>query len=117
IGTGLWQLRADDDLRSLQSSPPALMAQQIEVGRLLGMPSPAQFFLVQGADAEQVLQREQVLVARLDALEAQGRVGGHQAISDWWPSRARQDADAALTAQVESAVLAQVGQATGETLS
>jgi len=117
IGTGLWRVQANDDLRSLQSSPPALMAQQIEVGRLLGMPSPAQFFLVQGADAEQVLRREEALVARLDALEAQGRVGGHQAISDWWPSRAHQDADAALTARVENAVLAQVGDATGETLA
>lgn len=117
IASGLLRLRADDDLRSLQSSPPALMAQQIEVGRLLGMPSPAQFFLVQGADAEQVLQREQALVARLDALEAQGRVGGHQAISDWWPSRQRQDADAALTARVEGAVLQQIGEATGETLA
>lgn len=114
---GLLRLQPNDDLRSLQSSPPALMAQQIEVGRLLGMPSPAQFFLVQGADAEQVLQREQALVGKLDALEAQGRIGGHQAISDWWPAQSRQQADAALTARVEGSVLAQVGQATGETLA
>lgn len=117
IAGGLLRLHPNDDLRSLQSSPPALMAQQIEVGRLLGMPSPAQFFLVQGADAEQVLQREQVLVGKLDALEAQGRIGGHQAISDWWPSQSRQQADAALTARIEASVLAQVGQATGETLA
>lgn len=117
IATGLLRVQPNDDLRSLQSSPPALMAQQIEVGRLLGMPSPAQFFLVQGGDAEQVLQREEALVARLDALEAQGRIGGHQAISDWWPSRQRQDADAALTARIEASVLRQVGEATGESLS
>jgi len=114
---GLLRVQPNDDLRSLQSSPPALMAQQIEVGRLLGMPSPAQFFLVQGADAEQVLQREQALVGKLDALEAQGRIGGHQAISDWWPAQSRQQADAALTARIESSVLAQVGAATGETLA
>ncbi|MDG2525338.1 MMPL family transporter [Stenotrophomonas sp. HITSZ_GD] len=117
IAGGLLRLQPNDDLRSLQSSPPALMAQQIEVGRLLGMPSPAQFFLVQGADEEQVLQREQALVAKLDALEAQGRIGGHQAISDWWPSQARQQADAGLTARIEASVLRQVGEATGETLS
>ena len=38
---GIARLNSNDDLRSLQSSPPALMAQQIRLSQLLGMPSPA----------------------------------------------------------------------------
>ncbi|SDR10650.1 Predicted exporter [Pseudoxanthomonas sp. CF385] len=114
---GLIQVRGNDDLRSLQSSPPELIAQQRDVGRLLGMPSPAQFYLVQGRDAEQVLQREEQLVARLREAETKGLVGGHRALSDWLPSQRRQDEDAALTARVEREVLTRLSAATGETLA
>jgi predicted exporter len=113
---GMLFLHVDDDLRSLQSSPPALMEQQIRISRLLGMPSPAQFFLVQGADAGQLLQREEALTARLRALEGQGRIGSHRALSDWLPSPLQQDADARLAAQAESAVLQAVGAVSGEAL-
>lgn len=114
---GLLRLHGNDDLRGLQSSPPELIAQQRDVGRLLGMPSPAQFFLVQGRDAEQVLQREERLVERLRLAAARGQVGGHRALSDWLPSQRRQEADAALTARVEGQVMARLSAATGETLS
>lgn len=114
---GLMRLQGNDDLRGLQSSPPELIAQQRDVGRLLGMPSPAQFFLVQGRDAEQVLQREEQLVARLRQAEAKGSVGGHRALSDWLPSQRQQDEDAALTSRVEQDVLVRLSAATGETLA
>ena len=113
---GLAQLRTDDDLRQLQSSPAALMQDQRELGRLLGAPSPAQFFLVRGQDPEQVLQREEALKARLDGLVADGALAGYRALSDWLPSQARQQADAALTARTENAVLAGLNAALGETL-
>jgi predicted exporter len=114
---GLLRVQGNDDLRGLQSSPPELIAQQRDVGRLLGMPSPAQFFLVQGRDAEQVLQREEQLVARLRQAEAAGSVGGHRALSDWLPSQKQQDEDAALTSRIEQDVLARLSAATGETLA
>lgn len=113
---GIARLDSDDDLRSLQSSPPALMAEQIRLSQLLGMPSPAQFYLVQGADAAQLLQREEALTQRLRGLIGEQRIGGYRAISDWLPSPAQQQADAALTARVEPAVLAAVSEAVGETL-
>jgi len=116
VAGGLWQLRSDDDLRSLQSSPQALIDQQIAVGRLLGMPSPAQFFLVRGDDAEQTLQHEEALTERLRALTGEGRIGGYRAVTDWLPSQQRQREGAELSAKVEDAVLAQVGQAMGERL-
>ncbi|WP_411852577.1 MMPL family transporter [Stenotrophomonas sp. LGBM10] len=114
---GIARLDSNDDLRSLQSSPPDLIAQQIRISQMLGMPSPAQFFLVQGDSAEQVLQREEALVDRLRGLAADRQIGGYRAISDWLPSVQRQHADAALTATVEPQVLARVGEAVGEPLA
>ncbi|KFN42942.1 MMPL family transporter [Arenimonas oryziterrae] len=114
--TGLQRLQVRDDLRALQNSPAELIAQQREIGGLLGLPSPAQFYLVSGTSADQVLAREELLKARLDLLLADGKLGGYSAISDWVPSQARQRADAALTAQREAQVLARVSQATGEEL-
>ncbi|WP_435998725.1 MULTISPECIES: MMPL family transporter [unclassified Pseudoxanthomonas] len=114
---GLMRVQGKDDLRGLQSSPPALITQQRDVGHLLGMPSPAQFFLVQGRDAEQVLQREERLVARLREAEAKGKVGGHRALSDWLPSKRQQDEDAALTSRIERDVLARLSAVTGESVA
>ncbi len=113
---GIARLGSNDDLRSLQSSPKTLIDQQIRISQMLGMPSPAQFYLVQGDDAEQVLQREEALIERLRVLSTHKQIGGYRAISDWLPSRQRQHADAALTATVEPQVLGKVGEAVGETL-
>jgi predicted exporter len=112
---GLRKLHVNDDLRSLQSSPPELLQQERRVGGLLGMPSPAQFYLIEGADAQQVLQREEALTQRLDGAIAAGDINGYRAVSDWVPSLARQNDDAALAQRVEGAVLARVSAALGDT--
>ncbi|MBK1612132.1 hypothetical protein CKO44_01440 [Rubrivivax gelatinosus] len=116
VGVGLARLQPGDDLRQLQGSPAPLVQAQREVGRLLGLPSPAQFFLVQADSAEELLQREEALTARLQPLQQGGHLGGWSALSDWVPSAARQGADAALSAHVESSVLAGVNTALGESL-
>lgn len=119
-GVGLSRVQVNDDLRQLQSSPAALMKAQIELGRLLQMPSPAQFFLVQGRTEDEVLQREEALkqvIATWLSQPAQRdwrvRVS---AVSDWVPSRQRQADNRSLTMAREQAVLHQVGQALGEPL-
>jgi len=111
---GLARLHVNDDLRQLQGSPPALVDAQRDIGRLLGLASPAQFFVVRGADADDVLRREEALKARLDARVAGGEMAGYSALSDWVPSRARQEADAALTRRVEDEVVAGVNRVVGE---
>ncbi|WP_368563819.1 MMPL family transporter [Pseudoxanthomonas sp. UTMC 1351] len=116
VALGLWRLGTNDDLRSLQSSPRTLIEQQAQIGRLLGMPSPAQFYLVRGADAEQTLQREEALIEKLGRLKAENKIGGYRAISDWLPSRKRQTSDAALTAHAETAVMSRVSTQLGEDL-
>lgn len=111
---GISRSSVDDDLRSLQSSPKSLIAQQVEIGRVLGLPSPAQFYLVRGDDAQALLEREEALVARLETLQAKGEIHGFHALSAWLPSLRRQREDAALSAEKETAVLSTVGTALGE---
>lgn len=112
---GIARLKVDDDLRQLQGSPKALLETQREIGRLLGLAAPSQFFVVRGTSADDVLQREEALKARLDARVANGELAGYRALSDWVPSRARQAADAGLTRRVEDGVIAGVDQVLGET--
>lgn len=114
---GLLRLQTRDDLRSLQNSPPELIAQQRQIGALVGLPSPAQFYLVTGDSAEQVLQREEQLKPKLDALVASGQLSGYSAISDWVPSVRRQHEDAALSANREERVLRSVSTVVGEPLA
>jgi predicted exporter len=111
---GIAGLRVNDDLRQLQGSPPALVDAQREVGRLLGLPSPAQFFVVRGTSEDDVLRREEALKTRLDARVASGELAGYRALSDWVPSQVRQASDAALTRRVEDGVIAGVDQVLGE---
>lgn len=115
VAFGLLKLQSQDDLRQLQSSPSRLISEQIEVGRLLDLPSPAQFFLVEGENAEQLLTREEALTAKLALLKSQGI--GYRAVSDWLPSAARQRADSLLTARADSIALAAMAELTGEPLA
>jgi len=111
---GLTRLDSRDELRQLQSAPPSLIEQQRQVSALLGLPSPAQFFLIEGRDDQELLQREEALTPRLDVLVGQGVLTGYRALSDWLPSLARQNENARLTAKAEAAALAIVARETGE---
>lgn len=101
VGGGLAKLRTSDDLRGLQASPPELLAGEIAIGKLLGLPSPAQYFLVEGDDAQAVLRNEEHLTDALRPLVADGRLRGWRAVSDWLPSAQRQQADRALVVPAE----------------
>lgn len=116
LALGISQIKTQDDVRQLQNPPVELVRQQRQIGEMLGLPSPAQFYLVQGATDEEVLQREEALRHRLDILVARGSFTGYSAVSDWVPSVARQSQDAALTRIAESRVLQGVNAALGESL-
>lgn len=117
---GLYRVHVSDDLRQLQSSPPELMQAQIELGKLLQMPSPAQFFVLQRSSPEALLQSEEQLKAalapQLEQLNSKGDHIGLNAISDWVPSAARQAENRALSASIEGRVLKLVSQQLGEDL-
>lgn len=117
IVPGVLQVRVVDDVRQLQSSPPALVEAQRTAGRLLGTPSPAQFVLVRGATPDEVLAREEAVKARLGDAIARGDLAGFLSVSDWVPSAARQRADAALADRQEIAVRQGVARALGGTIA
>jgi predicted exporter len=96
---GWLSLRANDDVRLLISRDPELAQQEAAIRALTGLDAGGRFFLVRGADEEQVLQREAALVQRLRALEHSGALARHQAVSDQVPPRARQEKDRALVAK------------------
>lgn len=103
---GLARLHADDDVRALVRPDPRLLAEQLAVSRVLDLPSPAQFFVVEGADAESTLVATERLAAELDGLVAAHRLTGYDSITRWVPSAARQEADRRL---VREALLAPGG--------
>ncbi|MGS0742535.1 MMPL family transporter [Glaciimonas sp. GG7] len=106
VATGLVRLQVNDDIRSLQTPPKALLDDQIKLSKILDAPTPVQFYLVRGESAEQVLQREEALRLRLEPLIAQHVISGYQAMSNWTPSLRTQTANRAL---VERALLGAVG--------
>ncbi|MGM9483026.1 MMPL family transporter [Roseateles sp. NT4] len=111
LATAAWRGRANDDIRLLQNTPPALLQEQIDIGRRLDLPSPAQFYLLSAGSEAVLLEREEALKAKLANTPG---VAGWQAVSDWVPSPARQASDAALVqrrwAEVSLLVAEQLGQ-------
>ena len=116
IAGGLHRLKVNDDLRSLQASPPTLLADEIAIGKLLGLPSPAQYFLVEGDNAQAVLRNEERLTDALQPLVAAGTLQGWRAVSDWLPSLQRQQADRALVAPVETLARSRAAALLGEAM-
>ena len=98
---GAARFRAHDDIRALAGLNPALLAEQIAANRILGLPSPAQIFIVTGPDAETVLQREEALTTALNGFVQNGQLGGFDALSRWLPSQARQQASREQLAQLD----------------
>jgi predicted exporter len=90
---GWLQLAGNDDVRLLITRPPSLVAQEEHIRELTGFGNSSQFFLVEGPTPEAVLAAEETLTARLDALVAQDRISGYQALSTFVPSLARQAAN------------------------
>lgn len=87
-------LRADDDIRQLIDRPAQLVAQEERIRTLTGFSGGSRFFLVEGDAPAQILQREEALTERLRALPG---LAGHQALSDFVPSPARQAENLALS--------------------
>lgn len=111
---GLGRLGFTDDVRHLQSSPVELLQEEQLVRERLGGGIDTRFFLVRGADAEQVLQREEALRQRLDPAVASAALSGYSALSRQIPSQQRQAENAALLAQHIYAAEGALGALLGE---
>ncbi|GGP26739.1 MMPL family transporter [Silvimonas amylolytica] len=99
VGAGLTQLKQNDDIRALSGIDPQLLAEQIDIGRVMGLPSPAQLFIVSGDTPEQVLEREETLRDQLAPFMASGQLAGAEMLSRWVPSIAMQARNAGLVGQ------------------
>lgn len=96
ITLGVLQVQVNDDIRLLQNSPQALLAEYQRALMLVGLPNPAQFLLVEAETPEGVLRAEEALREALDRFRERGVITGYQALSQWVPSVARQRADSTL---------------------
>ena len=99
LAPGWLLLQRDDDVRSLTNRSPALLQQEARIRALTGFEIGTQFILVEGNSAESVLQREELLVARLQDLVAKGVLSHYHAISAFVPSAARQTENRRLLGQ------------------
>nr|WP_284506351.1 MMPL family transporter [Caballeronia sp. INDeC2] len=93
---GWTMLESDDDIHLLIQRDPVLVAQENQVRDAVGIDNTAQFFVVQGATQELVLQRAEALGAKLDALPGAQSVDGWRAATQFVPSARRQAEDRAL---------------------
>jgi predicted exporter len=107
-GLGVSRLKVLDDIRALQASPQSLIDAQRTVAQRIGLPSPAQFFIVRGEGDAQRLEREEALAAKLDALALTGVLTGYDAVSSWVPSPARQEAHRTAFLHAREVVLARL---------
>lgn len=89
-GMVIWQGAPRDDVRLLQTSPAALLAEERQVQTLLGNGSSAVFLLVTGSGFEQVLRTEERLQAELMRLQREHGLQGYSALSQVLPSLQRQ---------------------------
>lgn len=112
---GLWQLQTRNDIRQWVATPPQLLDEAQAVARITGYQPTSQFYLVRGADQQQLLERLQVLAGRLDGLVARGKLKGYMSLSQVAASAAAQaqlrDALAALPAHWQPLLALGVPQA------
>jgi predicted exporter len=96
---GWAKLTAADDIRLLVSPSPELIAQEAAIKRLTGFSQGGQFFVVEGRNTEEVLQREEALTTRLREIARVGAISHYQALSDLVPSAQRQQETYAMWRQ------------------
>lgn len=116
LALGLGRIRINDDIRQLQGAPQQRISEQRLVGQILGLPSPAQFYLIRGATPDAVLAQEEALKPALDRLVTARQLMGYLALSNWLPSAAQQQANATLVLRVENNVRDRISAQLGETL-
>jgi predicted exporter len=86
MGGPRWQ----SELATLSPLPRGALTLDAELRGALGAPDAASIALVRGDDAQAVLRKEETLLPVLDALAAQGVLGGAESAARYLPSAATQ---------------------------
>ncbi|MFJ4052303.1 MMPL family transporter [Pseudomonas sp. NPDC089743] len=87
---GLWQLQTHNDIRQWVGTPPQLMEEAQAVARITGYQPTSQFYLVRGADQQQLLGRLEALSGELQELVELGKLKGFMSLSQLVASPAAQ---------------------------
>ncbi len=90
---GVLQLQPQDDVRLLQTSPEQLQQEEQRFFSIMGIKPSFQFYLIGGESVQDVLEREEQLIAQLESLKKTGVVGGISGITMTLPSEKRQRED------------------------
>jgi predicted exporter len=93
---GCLRLDAKDDVRLLQTPDEAVAAEEKRIQTLLGQNLASQYFLVEGRDDSDFLERLEELTEKLQMLRDKGRLAGYVTISDFIASPRRQRENQAL---------------------
>lgn len=89
---GLLQLTTKNDIRQWIAAPQSLTDEASAVARITGYQPTSQFFLVRGADQQQLLERQTALSQRLDHLVTQGKLQGYLSVNQLVATPAEQQA-------------------------
>lgn len=100
LGGSLFFLRGQDDIRLLQTSPKALIEQDIKVQQVLRQSGTRSFLLVKADTIEQLLQREETLSRELFILRQQNLIHSYDALSLYVPSAQKQKENVQLIHQL-----------------
>lgn len=87
---GISLVRPNDDISSMQDISEALRREDMKVAGIIGGVEGNQFFLVEGDSLQAMLENEERLAGRLNALIKSGELGSYRALSTILPSFKRQ---------------------------
>lgn len=87
---GCLNLKSDDNIRLLQTPDAAVMAEESRIRALIGRNLASQILILEGKNPGEYLSREEALTAELKRLQAQNKLIGYLAISDFVASPDRQ---------------------------
>ena len=109
VVAGFSQLKVDDDIGQLQALPAALQQQEQRIAILTGQHNDQKWLVVYGANAEQLLQRIELLQPKLAEAKQQGVLADYRLLP--LPSLQRQQENSALLQRVAPQVMNNLQQA------
>lgn len=88
--TGLFFVKANDDIRNLQSMDEHLKQEDHYVRMAFSQPQAVDYFVVHGSSFETMEEKENQLINELSVLKKQGKIHSFQALGQWLPSESIQ---------------------------
>jgi len=89
-------LNGKDDVRALQSLSPSLVENDVKSADVLGRSFSTQYFVVKGANDDEMLEQLAILTARLERLKQDGSLDDYRSMNAYIPSHKRQRNNALL---------------------